>query len=215
MSLDRQPGVGDRLQAGVDGQRERVDHQPPAEGGTADAAEDGPVLEALVAEGGAGQRPHRFGDPVHRVDRRPSARTAAATRPPVGGTWTVTSWPISTSPGVAAHDVRRQVDAGVLGQRDIGDHVRRIEVGEPPVLVDREAHDRAPARHRGRLPRPAPAVRTDGHRRVDQLAAVPALLDAERAVGARGPEPVVGRGQLGERACRHGLLPGRRALVRY
>ena len=56
-------------QAGVDGQRERVDHQPPAEGGAADAAEDGLVLEALVAEGCAGERPHRFRDPVDRIDR--------------------------------------------------------------------------------------------------------------------------------------------------
>ena len=97
---------------------------------------------------------------------------------------------------LAADDVRRQVHAGVLGQRDVGDDVGRVEVGQPAVGVDRGADDGAAARHRGRLRRPAPAVGADGHRRMHQLAAVAALLDAERAVGTGGPEPLVGRGQL-------------------
>ena len=79
--LEREPGVGDRLEAGVDGERERVDHEPPADRRPTDAAEDGPVLEALVAERGAGDRPHRFGDPVDRVDRPRQLEERAATRP--------------------------------------------------------------------------------------------------------------------------------------
>ena len=44
---------------------------------------------------------------------------------------TTTSWPIRDVGRVAADDVGRQVHAGVLGQRDVGDDVRRLEVGEP------------------------------------------------------------------------------------
>ena len=118
----------------------------------------------------------------------------------------MTSCPICYVGGIAIDDVRREVDPGVLGQRNIGDHVRRIEVRQPAVGIHREADDRAAARHRGGLRRPAPAVGADGNRWVDQLAAVAALLNAEDAVGAGGPEPLVGRGQLRERAHQRALL---------
>ena len=200
--VERQPGVGDRRQAGVDGQRERVDHQPPAEGGAADAAEDGPVLEALVAERRAGERPHRLRRPGRPGRPSPSARRAAATRPPAAGTGPRP--PGRSRPRSGSQPTMFVVrwTRGSSAERDVGDDVGRIEVRQPAVGVDREADDRAAARHRGRLRRPAPAVRADGHRRMDQLAAVAAPLDAEGAVGARGPEPLVGRGQLGERPHR-------------
>ena len=60
---------------------ERVDHEAPAERGPADAAEDGPVLEALVASGARGVGPHRFGDPVDRVDAPRQLEERAARRP--------------------------------------------------------------------------------------------------------------------------------------
>ena len=196
---DRQSGVGDRLQAGVDRQRQGVDHQPSAEGGATDAAEDGFVFEAVVAEGGAGERPHRFGHPVDGVHR---TRRLEQGQPHVL---------LLQEPDrdlladldlgrLAPDDVRRQVDARVLGQCHVGDHVGRIEVREPAVGVDGEAHDGAAARHRGSLRRPAPAVGADGDRRMDELAAVAALLHAERAVCAGGPEPLAGGVQLRQRS---------------
>ena len=210
--VERQPGIGDRLQAGVDGQRERIDHEAAAEPGATDAAEDGPVLEALVAEGGAGEWPHRFLDAVDGVDL---ARQLEQGKPHVL---------LLLEPDrdlladrdvgrLAADDVRRQVDAGVLGQRDVGDDVGRVEAREPPVGVDGEADDGAAARHRGRLGRPAPAVRADGHRRVHQLAAVVTALHPQGAVGTGGPEPLVGRGQLRERPHHPPAAPGDRPVL--
>ena len=189
------PASAIAFEAGVDGQRKRVDHEPPAEGGATDAAEDGPVLEALVAQGRAGERPYRFGDTVDRIHR--------PRQPEQGEPHVLLLEELDRDlladlhlGRLAADDVRRQVHAWVLGQRDVGDHVRRFEVGQPTMGVDRVADDGAAARDRGRLGRPAPAVGADGHRWMHQLAAVAALLDAERAVGSGGPEPLVGRGQL-------------------
>ena len=105
--------------------------------------------------------------------------------------------------GVTPDDVGREVDAGVFFQRDVGDDVGGIEARQPAMGVDREPHDRAATRDRSRLRRPAPAVRANGHRRMDQLAAVAAPLYAQDAIGARGPEPLAGQGQLRKRP--HGL----------
>ncbi len=195
--VEGQPGIGDRLEAGVDRQRERIDHEPPTECGAADATEHRLVLEALVTEGGAGERPHRLLDPIDRVQ---FARQLEERKPDIlllleADRDLLADLHVG---GFAADDVGRQVHAGVLGQGDIGDDVGRVEIGQPAMGVHREPHDRGPARHRGRLRRPAPAVGADGHRWVHKLAAVRTALDTQDAVGAGGPEPLVGRGQLGE-----------------
>ena len=79
--LEREPGVGDRLEAGVDRQRQGVDHEAPAEARPADAAEDGPMLEALVPERRARGRAAPARAPGRPGRSPPSARRAAARRP--------------------------------------------------------------------------------------------------------------------------------------
>ena len=197
--LEREPGVGDRLEAGVDGQREGIDHEPPPDLRPPDAAEDGAMLEALAAEGRAGDGTLRWRDAVDRVDG--SGRLEQG-QPDVLVLLEEDGDLLADADvrGVAPDEVRRQVHPGVLGQRDVGDDVGRIEVRMPAVGVHREADDRAPARHRRRLRRPAPAVGADRHGRMDEFAAVAAALDAQDTVGPGGPEPLVRRCQLGERS---------------
>jgi hypothetical protein len=108
--------------------------------------------------------------------------------------------------GVAPDDVGREADGRVLGERHVGDDVRGLEAGQPPVAVDGERHDGAAARHHRGLPRAAAAGRAHRHRRVDERLAVLALLDPQATVGARGPEPLVGRGELGEWPHRQNVL---------
>ena len=79
--LQREPGVGDRLEAGVDGQREGIDHEPPPDLRPPDAAEDGAMLEALAAERRAGDGTLRLARPGRPGRRTRSARTGAARRP--------------------------------------------------------------------------------------------------------------------------------------
>src|SRR2546425_802433 len=61
----RPPRRGPR--AGVDGERQRVDEQPPADHRAADAGEDGAVLEPLVAHRGTGRGPLRWREPLRVV----------------------------------------------------------------------------------------------------------------------------------------------------
>src|SRR3974390_3801860 len=67
--LEGQAGVFYRSGTGVDGERERVDHEATSEARTTDAAQDGAVFEAVVGEGSARSRPLRRWDPVDRIDR--------------------------------------------------------------------------------------------------------------------------------------------------
>ena len=84
--VGRQTGVGDRREAGVDGERQRVAHQPAAEVGTADPRDHRLVLVAVVGQREPHGRPCRFDDPVDRIESRRSARTAGSTRPSsIGG----------------------------------------------------------------------------------------------------------------------------------
>ena len=105
------------------------------------------MLEALVAEGGAGSG--RSGSATRSTgSSSPVSSKRGSQTSSCCSNRTATSWPISTSDGLAADDVRRQVDAGVFGQRDVGDDVGRVEVRQPAVGVDREADDGAPTRDR-------------------------------------------------------------------
>ncbi len=183
-------------------ERERVDHEAPADARPPDAAEDGSVLEALVAQ----RRARRAAGPARARGRRGrsrrSARRAGARRPR----------PARSGPPPPARCARRTGShptmlvvrctrassasatlATTYGGSKAGCHRCAFTVNPTTVPA---------AGHGHRLGRPAPAVRADRHRRVDQLAAVVAALDAQDAVGPRGPEPLVGRGQLGERPHR-------------
>ena len=60
--VEREPGVGDGREAGVDGQRQRVDHQAAPERRATDAREHGAVFEAISAHRRARRRPFGFGD---------------------------------------------------------------------------------------------------------------------------------------------------------
>ncbi len=156
------------------------------------------MLESLVAEWGARERPDRFDNAIDGIEfsgqREQGQPDVLLLEEPDRDLL-----PDLHVGRLAIDDVRREVDPGVLGQCDVGDHVRRIEVRQPAVSVDRETDDRAAAGHRGRFRRSAPAIGADGNRRVDQFAAVAALLNAEHVISTGGPEPLVGRGQLRKR----------------
>ena len=97
--VERESRVGDGLEAGVNGQRERVDHEPPPDSGAPDASEDGLVLEALSAERDAGgrvapvPRPGRSGSSLARQleERQPDVFLLHEPRR--------NFWPIWTSAG--------------------------------------------------------------------------------------------------------------------
>src|ERR1700722_4302223 len=65
--VEGQPGIGDRLEAGIDGKCERVDHEATAERGAADTTQHRLVFEPLLTEGGPGERPPRLLDSIDRV----------------------------------------------------------------------------------------------------------------------------------------------------
>ena len=166
--LERQAGVGHRLEAGVDGEGERVHHEPPA---------------------------HARSARCRRARRRCSKRSSPSGGRGVGRTGSGTRStgsvaPVGSNSGnqtssccskrtchlladvdvveLAADDVRREVDARVLGERHVGDHVGRLEAGQPLVVVDGEADDGGPPRHLGRRGRAAAAGRADRRGRVDE-----------------------------------------------
>ncbi len=96
--LDPKPGVGDGLEAGVDGEGEGIDHEPAPEPRPADPAEDGAVLVARRGEGergtgrtGSGTRSTGSTDPVS--SKRGSHTSSRCSKR------TATSWPMATSPG--------------------------------------------------------------------------------------------------------------------
>ncbi len=66
--VEGQPRVGDGGEAGVDGERQRVDHQAAADGRAADTGEHRTMLEPVGADRSAGRRPGRLSRP-DRQDR--------------------------------------------------------------------------------------------------------------------------------------------------
>ena len=197
--LEGEAGVGHRLEAGVDGQREGVDHEAPAELRPADPAEHGAVLEALGADRWPRRRAHRGGHPVDRDRSRRWARRAATRRPraarsgprPLGrcARRPARSRRCSSSGGREGSSARATL-AMTYGGSKSGSHRCALTVN--PTTVAR------PETSVGFDERLA-ALGADRGGRVDELAAVPAALDAQDAVGPRRPEPLVGRRQLRKR----------------
>ena len=208
-----QTGVGDRREAGVDGERQRIAHQPAADVGSADPRDDRLVLVAVVGEREPHGRPCRFDDPVDRIglagqlEQRdphvPSSIMVACSNS------TRTSRAELHLVGLAVDDVRREVDRRVVGERDVGDHVRRGEVGQPLLVVDRQSDDRGEPRHHPRRRRRTATRRADRRRWVDEFVALVAALDAQLAVLTRGPEPAVPRQQPGQRPLGHWTVRAR------
>ena len=148
MSSSVSPASATAAEAGVDGQRQRVDHEPAPDRRPPDAAEHGAVLEALAGHGERG------------IGRSGAATRSTGSRAPVGsnsGSHTSSSLLETDGDlladadvgGGAPDDVRRQLHPGVLGQCDVGDDVRRREVGQPTVGVDGEARRPCPVRTLG------------------------------------------------------------------
>ena len=149
-------GVGDCGQAGVHGQRQRVDHEPATHAGAADAGQHRLVLEAVAGRRGAGHEGLRRLDRVRpvrltrgREQRKPDVPLLLeAHRHLLADMHLV---------GLAVDDVGRQPDARVLFERHHGDDVRRREVRVPLLEVDGEPGNRGPARHLSRCPGAAAA----------------------------------------------------------
>ncbi len=90
------------------------------------------MLEALLADRGARDGPHRSLDAVDGVD---GPRQLEEGQPHVlllleTDSHLLTDLHVG---GLAADDVCRQVHAGVLGQGDVGDDVGRVEIGKPAM----------------------------------------------------------------------------------
>ena len=210
-----QPRVGDRLQAGVDRERQRVDHEPTSHGRPPGAADHGAVLEAVTVQRrprqrsrGCAERVGDVGPTARREERQPHVLDVLEADLDV--------LPDVHLGGVTAHDGRGEPDRRVLGHGHDGDGIGRIEGGMPAMLVHREPDDRAPARDDRRLPLGAAAVRADRDRRVDEGSARRAALNAQPPVRPRGPEPLGGGRQLRQRPHRRGrpgLTSPRAAMI--
>lgn len=163
------------------------------------AREHRAVLEALVAGRGPGRGPGRLGHPVDRVER---AGRLEQRQPHVvvlleGDLHLLAHGHVV---GVAAHDVGGEAHRRVPGKGHVGDHVGRLEarghwwrLTVKPMTVarpDTSVGDDFRLRQ----------GRADRHGRVNQLAAVVAALDPQAPIRARGPEPLVERGEPGEGA---------------
>jgi hypothetical protein len=104
------------------------------------------VLEAVGAERGARRGAHRLGHPIDGVggagrleEREPHVLVLLEPDLHLLADVHVVD--------LTADDVRREVDARVLGERDVRDHVGRLEARQPLVVVDGEADHRAPPGH--------------------------------------------------------------------
>jgi hypothetical protein len=105
------------------------------------------MLEALATQRRTGERALWWLDPVDRIERtcRLEQREPNVLSP------LESDRHLLADPNVGwltPDDVGREVDSGVLRQRDVGNDVRGVEVGEPAVLVHGATHHRAAARHR-------------------------------------------------------------------
>ncbi len=208
MSSRLEPGVGHRGQAGVHRQRQgsRISRRPIAERPMPESTDRCSNRSADRGARGVG----RWGSGTRSVgSSRPVGSNSGSQTSSCCSKRTWTSWPMWTSSGSQPTTLVVRWTRRVLGQGHVGDRVRRFEVREPLVLVDGEGHDGRGAGDLGGRPRPAAAHGADGDRGVDHRLAVVAALDAQAPVGARGPEPLVGRGELGQGAHGDSRVRGR------
>ena len=138
--VEGEPGIGDRREARVDGQRERIDHEPPADRRTADARQHRPMLEAIVGDGRSRGRALRFGHQFRRVG---GTGRFEQRKPHVFAGFEADDHLLADANvvRVAADDVGGEVHRRVLGEGDDRDRVRRLEVGQPLVAIDRVRDD--------------------------------------------------------------------------
>ena len=155
MSSSGEPGVGDGREAGVDRQRQRVDHQAPADAATGRCPRAPTVCSnRSVAERRARRRALRFG---HRGRRRParrSARTAAATRPRAARSGPRRAWPMCTSSGSQPTMLVVRRTLGSSSSATLAMTYGGSNAGQPLVVVHGEA-DRP-------WPGPTPRCRSRG-----------------------------------------------------
>ena len=210
--VEGEPGVRDRGQAGVDGQPQRVDHQPAPHARLPDPSQHDPFLKLRgrsPGAGGADVTVGRDGEGLVRplgvgLEQRDVDVAGLLEQHPDGH-------PDAHVGGRAADDVGSQPDPVVLLERHHRDDVGRREVRQPLLVVDGEpGHHRAAGDGGQRHPVAAagPAAR---QRRVGVGAAVGAARDAQHPVAAPGPEPVAAQRGLGQRAL-DGRLPRPRRL---
>src|SRR5262249_41254089 len=155
--------------------------------GTTGAREDDPVLEAIAARGRARRRAYRVGNTLGRIGlagRREKGNPHVVVLLEANGD-VLADVHVG---GITIDDVRREPNHRVLDERDVGNHVRRLETGQPLVRVDGEAHDGGAPRDLGGLPGAASARGADRHRRVYERPAVGATLDPQLPVGTGSPE---------------------------
>ncbi len=196
--------IGDGLERRVDGECQGVLHQPAPDGRPADARKHAVVLEAPGRQRGAGRRDvGTFDDAVDvglagevTGDRGEQRDPHILVLLEVHGDALADVHVLGRDAG----DVGGEVDARCAVDRHVGHRIGRREPGKPLLVADADADDRGRPGHDAVLDRGAVTGRADRRRRHRVGVAVGARLDAELAVGARDPEPLVERGDLGEGA---------------
>ena len=124
MSSTVEAGVGDRGEDGVERELEPRPVDLPPDGGLADAGDDRPAARAVT------------------VIAVPAATKLGMAKPPGPGSKpTSTAMPMRRVLGRAAAQPADDPHAGVVGELDQHDGVRHLEVGQPALVVDREAVD--------------------------------------------------------------------------
>ena len=122
-------------------------------------------------------------------------------------TWT--SWPMWTSSGSQPTTLVVRWTLGSSARATLAIAYGGSKSGSHWCWLTVRATTVARAGDLGGRPRPAAAHGADGDRGVDHRLAVVAPLDAQAPVGARRPEPLVGRGELGQGAHGDSRVRGR------
>ena len=194
--LEGQAGVGDGLEARIDRQRQGINHQATPEVRAADPDRIDRCSNRSVVRGGRRAGPERL-DRRDRPGRPPGDLEQGKPDLPCCSKVTMTSWPIPTSAGseptmfvvrrTLASSARATVAMTYGGSRSGN---QRWGLTVKPTMVPRPDTAVGWPPGCGNWGRSAPADAP--------LAAVRAALDAEHAVGPRGPEPLGGRSHLRE-----------------
>jgi hypothetical protein len=204
-----EPRVRDGRKAGVDGEAERVDHQPAAHAGLPDTGQGYLLLELprrSARAGGADVAVGRDGEGL----ARPAGIGLEERDVDVGGLLEQhpDGHPDAHVAGRAVDDVGGEPYAVVFLERHDRDDVGRREVRQPLLVVDGESRHHGAARDRGHRHAVTAAGPAARQRRMRVGAAVRAARDAQHPVAAGRPEFGAGQRGLRERADRPGL--GRR-----